>query len=152
MAQQTLNFQDVNPLNENWDAALQAAVNLLIGALRTFAMSISVQGSHTTPSRVNIQLQNSKGQDLAEQVYVRCRVVNNNGYTNATNATIAVFTGTVVETLTSNKDLVIKSDANGLIQLTCTDATAETFMVLIGPPTLCPPFANFNNSKAVVHA
>lgn len=150
--QQTLNFLTVNPLQENWDASLQAAIALLIGALRTFKMSISVQGSHTSASRVDIQLQDSKGNNLSEQVYVRCRVVDNNGYAVATHATIAVFTGTVVETLSSTKDLVIQSNASGLIQLTCTDTTIETFNVLIGPATLCPPHANFNNAIAVVHA
>lgn len=152
MLQQTLPFLDVDPLQENWDASLQAAIALLVGALRTFKLSITVQGSHTTPSRVRIQLQDSKGVDIPNVVVVRCRVVNNNGYANATNATIAVFTGTVVETLTANKDLVIESSGLGIIELTCTDATIETFNVLIGPPPVAAPFANFNNGQVVVHA
>lgn len=147
-----ISILDVTPLQENWDASLQSLVASLRSVLRTFAMTISVQGTHLTPSRVNIQLQDSVGNNLAETSYLRVRAVNNNGYANATNATIAVFTGTVVETLTASKDLVIKSNASGLIQLTCTDAAVETFQILIGRPTLLAKFADYRNSKTVVHA
>ena len=149
--QQLLSFLAVDPLQENWDASLQAAVSSVKGALRTLKMSISFQGDHTTPSRVQIQLQDAVGNDLAEQYYLRVRVVNNNGYLVATHATMSAYIGTLVETLTTGKDLILQSDASGLIEVTCTDATAETFQVCIGAPDLCPPFANFNNSQTVVH-
>jgi hypothetical protein len=154
MPQQLLNLLSVTPLQENWDASLEAAVNSLKAALRTFNMSIKVHGSHTTPSQVAIQLQNAVGDDLNEQIYVRIRVTDAAGslYLDAAYATLGIVTGTLAETTTAGKDLTIQSNSSGLIVVQITDTTAETFTVLLGPPSMCAPFANFNNSLAVTHA
>lgn len=152
MSQQLLSFPQVDPLQENWDASLQAAIDSLRGALRSFKMTISTQGSHTSPSHVQIQLVDGNGDALAQIVYLRIRVTDNGGYLAATHATIAVFGGTLVETVTANKDFVVLSDVNGLIDLTCTDTTIETFGLSIAPATVSPAFADHNNSLTVTHA
>lgn len=152
MAQTFTNLLDILLNMSDWATDWNANIGLIKATLRTNKMSISVQGSHTSPSRVDIQLQDAAGNSINETVYLRVRIVNNNGYANATNGTIAVFTGTVVETLTANKDLIIKSNSSGLIQITCTDATIETFQVLIGSASLSGSFDNWHNSQTVVHA
>lgn len=153
MAQQLLNLQDVLANQAAWDAALQANISALRGALRTFAMSISFQGSVSSPSVINIQLENSDGTPLAESVYVRVRICNNGVLANSTNATIAVSGATTLaETITSGKDIVVLSNASGLIQIAVTDATAETVTLRIGPSLVSPAFANYNNSQQLVHA
>lgn len=154
MPQQLLSLLTVSPLQENWDASLESVVASLRGALRTFNLSIQVQGSVSSDSVVLIQLQDAVGNNLSEQVYVRVRVTDVAGglYLNAANATISVITGTIVETKTSGKDFTVQSNSSGQITIDCHDTTAETFTLLIGPAAMCPPFANFNNSIGVTHA
>lgn len=154
MAQAYYNLLDMLLNNSDWGTDWNRNVAILKDGLRTFKFTITVQGSHTTPSTVTIQLQDSTGTvNIAEQFDLRVRVANNNGYAVATNATIAAGAGTTLrETLTSNKDLILQSDANGKVTVTCTDTTIETFLLLIGMTSLSPKFANYNNSKAVVHA
>lgn len=150
MAQETLSLSSVAPTVENWDAVLHAALTALIGALRRFSVAISYQGSISTPSIVNIQILDANGNALAQQFYLRVRVVNSGGYAVATNATITTLTGTLIQSLTASKDLIIQSNASGLIQLTCTDATIESFGILIGD-YLNSPFADYNASVLVAH-
>lgn len=152
MPQQLLSFPAVDPLQENWDASLQAAIASLTGAMRSFKMTILSQGSHTTPSVVGIQLCDGNGDLLSQAVYVRIRVTDNGGFLAATHATIAVFVGTLVETITANKDLVVLSSVDGLIELTCTDTTIETFNLDLAPASVSPAFADHHNSLTVTHA
>lgn len=152
MPQEILSFASISPLQENWDAALQAAVFSLANALKSFLMSIYVQGSHTAPSHVRIQICDANGEPMTRVFQLRVRVTDNASYAPATNATISAWIGTLVETKTANKDLIIESDSTGLIDVLCTDTTAETFNVLIGPPPVNAEFANYNNALAVTHA
>ncbi len=148
--QQLLSFPSVDPFNENWDAALQAAMTSLNGALRSFSMVKTVQGNVGSPSTVRIQLCYANGDPLAEQVYLRVRVANSAGYAPATHATLSC--ASTQETITANKDLVVQTDTAGKVDISLTDGTAETFTLLIGPPPVGAPFANFNNSISVTHA
>lgn len=141
--------------NSDWASDWNQNIAILKDCFRTFKFTITVQGSHTSPSTVTIQLQDATGTvNVQEQFYLRCRVANSAGYTNATNATIAAGAGTtLVETLTANKDLILQSDSTGKITLTCTDTTIESYLLLISQQNvLSPKFANYNNSQVVAHA
>lgn len=152
--QQVLNLHDVLANQAAWDADVQANVVALKNALRTLKPVISVQGSHTSPSTITFQLQDANGFNItSEQFYLRIRVCNNGAYANATNATVAAGAGTtLVETITANKDLVFQSSAAGLVTLTLTDATIETFTVRPAPATIQPVYCNHNVSIDCVHA
>ncbi len=150
MPKQKNSFLRVDPLQQNWDASLQALVSSCKGSLRIFDMKIIVQGSHATPSRVRIQLQNSVGEDLAEQFYVRCKILPNPTTTGAVITSVDV--GTVVETLTASLDLVVQSNAQGKIEVTLIDAVVESFLFCLGPAPVCPIFGNPNGYLQVTHA
>lgn len=153
MPQQVLNLQDVLANQSAWDAALQANIAALRGALRTLAMSIFFQGSTSSPSQIKIQLEDSDGSPLAQQFYLRVRVCNNGTLVNSTNATIAASGGTTLaETHTAGKDLTFLSSAAGLIEFTVTDATAETVTIRPAPAVIQPVYANHNNSLQLAHA
>lgn len=136
----------------DWKSDWNINVGISKAVLRTVAVSIQTQGNTGTPSVIDIQLEDAVGAPLSETFYCRVRVANGAGYTNATNATFVTTTGTLVETYTATKDLVIKSNASGLIRITVTDAVAETFLVLLGAPSLLGTVVNLNNSQSVVHA
>jgi hypothetical protein len=153
MAQQLLNLVDVLANQAGWDAAVQTLISAIRGAMRTFAISIFFQGSVSGASSIDIQLENSDGTPVSEQVPVRVRVCNNAGWSNATNATISsVVTGTTIETHTASKDLTILSDASGKIRIQITNGTAETVTIRLGPAIIQPAFANYNNSQQLTHA
>jgi len=115
-------------------------------------MSIYVQGSHSTPSQIRIQLEDAKGTPVSETAFLRVRICNQDGYSNATNATIAVAGGTsAVDVKTGSKDMILKSNSTGLFELTLTDGTAETVTLRIGPAEFSPHFGNHHNSLNITH-
>lgn len=111
-----------------------------------YTLSIETQGSTGGASRIHIE-----GAGATD--YLRVRVANFGAFANATNATIAAAgSSSLVETITAGKDLVFKSDANGLFEIDLTDATAETVTVQIGPAPLRPRRSNYTATLNVTHA
>lgn len=107
---------------------------------------IQTQGNTGSASRIHIQ--GPYGVN-----YLRVRVCNSAGYTNATNATLAAAGSTsAAETLTSNKDIVFKSSAAGLFEIDLTDGTAETVTLRTGPATLGGFPGDYSASLNVTHA
>ena len=98
------------------------------------AASIDTQGDTGTASRIKILGQRDSAA-ITDQFAVRVRVCNEDTFTNATNATIAVDSGygTVITTHTSSKDLDIRSlDANATGTLTISGTVPDGETVTIG--------------------
>ncbi len=149
------NLLDMLTNNVDWETDWNANVGVLKDALRTLKMTTTVVGSHTSPSTVTIQLQDAVGNNIAEIFLLRVRVVDNNMYLPATNATIAIGGGTgAIETITAGKDLIVQSDAGGLVTIVCTDATIEYFQLLLGQPKVLSHagIVNYNNLLLLHHA
>ena len=83
--------------------------------------------SGSSPQDVTIQAKDIQGNNLAEVVYVRIRVCDDeHGASLATNATIAVGgTGALVRSETASKDLVCRTDSTGALTITVTDGSSE---------------------------
>lgn len=88
--------------------------------------------SGSSPRTVTIQAKDVQGNNLSEAVYLAVAVCQDaDGAALATDATIAIGgTGSLVRSLTANKEIVIKTDANGTATVTITDATLETVYVI----------------------
>jgi hypothetical protein len=88
--------------------------------------------SGASPRSIDVQIQENLSNNVAEVVLLQVGVYQDEyGAATATNATIAVgAAGTQVKVVTSNKELICRTDATGLLTLTLTDGTAETFYVL----------------------
>ena len=98
------------------------------------AASIDTQGDTGTASRIKILGQRDSAA-ITDQFAVRVRVCDEDTFTNATNATIAVDSGygTVITTHTSSKDLDIRSlDANATGTLTISGTVPDGETVTIG--------------------
>lgn len=148
-----LNTLDINAKQAGWDATVQTNFERLAELLRFFDPSISVQGGIATPSTIHIQLKDGNGNNLSEQVYCRIKVCNNGTYNNSTNATIATTGGsTTLLNYTAGKDILVRSDSSGLIELTLTDGVAETVVLRMGPSEVTPTFANYHKTLDVAHA
>jgi hypothetical protein len=118
-----------------------------------YVIALTTQGTTSGASTVTITLVDSAGQRIKITDYLRVRVCNSGAYANATNATIAAGTNTTaVETMTSNKDLVLKSHTDGTYKVTLTDASAETVTLRIGPPTLSGRRGDYTATLNVTHA
>lgn len=159
MTQELLGLLTVDASQSGWDATLTTNKQKVENYVKTFALSIDTQGDTGSPSRIHIQLQNSAspGVNVEQPVRLRVRVVDDDSgdpdWDEAANATIAVAGGTTeLEDLTAaDKDLIVESDADGLVELDLTDASVETVHLLIGPAPVDPTFGNYHNSLAVAH-
>lgn len=99
-------------------------------------VQISVgDASGASPQTVTIQAKDVQGNNLAEVVYLEVGVFDDaDGTTPAVNATIADGgAGAAVRTVTANKRIVFKTDANGTLEVEVTDGTAETVYLLVAP-------------------
>ena len=140
------NLLDVLPNNSAWAADWNQNVAIIKNALRTFKLTETVTGSTSVAYKATVQLQDAVGNNVAEQFCLRVRVCDFALITNATNALLSADTGTtLLETITTNKDLYVKSDANGLVSLVISNSVAESFSLLIGHARSNVPFANYNN-------
>ena len=105
----------------------------------TYAMAIATQGSTASPTTVTITLGDLYSNAINASDYLRLRVCDAGGYTDATNATVSptpASNTTTVQTITSGKDLVLASDPAGVFTVDVTDATAETVTLRLGPAPL----------------
>jgi len=153
MSQELLSLLDVVSQQAAWEATVDTNFDTIMAFIKTFVMSIATQGTTSTPSAVEIQMEDANGTAVAEQVAVTVRVSNSGALVNSTNATIAAGgSTTLVEWITSGKHGVFLSDAAGLVELSLTDATAETVTLNIGPAPVKPVFGNYHNSLNVTHA
>lgn len=161
LGQNPISLVPIDTQAAGWDVVLQNNTNKLNLYIKTFKLEVTVDGDTGTPSEVTIQLQNSKAtpEDVIERFFLRLRVTDDDGggpglpeYADATNATIsAVTTGTIVETKTASKDLVIQSDPGGVIVVELTDAVAELFWLVLGAPDMMATFANYENAVELDH-
>jgi hypothetical protein len=118
-----------------------------------YVLSLTTQGTTSGASTVTITLVDAAGQQIKTTDYLRVRICNSGAYATATNATIAAGANTTaVETMTSNKDLVLKSHTDGTFTVTLTDASAETVTLRIGPPTLSGRRGDYTATLNVTHA
>ncbi len=102
----------------------------------TFGAVVIPDATGASPQTVAVQVQDVKGTNLAETVYlvvsVHDAVDGGGGF--ATNATIAVgAAGTLIESLTAGKELFCKTNASGQLDITVTDASAETIYLVSRP-------------------
>lgn len=123
--------------------------------LRRWEWELVSAGDTGTPTRYKLKLLDAHGNEVtyASDV-VRIRACQGTGYADATNATVAVVAtkGTVVETITTDKDLVI--EANGeAIQVDLTNATAaDEFTIRCGPAPVGGAIVDCRDSAAITHA
>ena len=162
IGQNPISVIPIDTQSAGWDVVMQANMNKLNDYIKKFKFTITVGGDTGTPSELEIQLQNGAATpvEVLEEFLLRCRVSDNDAvptpdepaWGDATNATISsVITGTTIETFTASKDLLIESDANGLIKLELTDAVAELFWLVIGPAYITPTMANYENGQQLDH-
>ena len=155
MTQELLGLNDVDAGQAGWDANVDTNQDLVQQYIKTLKLSIAVQGGIGSPSDIEMQLQTAESPavNVAEAFFLRVRVTDLAGYLDATNATIAVFGGTTLEeTISAGKDLVVKSDGAGLVEIRMTNATVETVTLRPGHPPVQGHFLNVNNSQDVAHA
>ncbi|MCP4612146.1 MAG: hypothetical protein GY845_25910 [Planctomycetes bacterium] len=150
MAQEILPQNQISANTSGWNTLLNDNTDNQQQYIKTFVIS------HTTPaanaSDATIQLEDAAGNVVNEVAFVRVRIADEGEVTNSSTATIsAVGTGTIVQTFTATKDLLIKSDANGTIVVTITDvgATGNIFTVNIGPSEVNPMYANYHNQHNI---
>ncbi len=118
-----------------------------------YDFAITVQGDTGTPSTVTITLKDAQGQTIPEADRLRVRVCDQDGETDATNATIAAGTNTTaIKSHTANKDIDFKSHTNGVFTITLTNATAETVTLRIGMAELSGRRAEYKTTQDVAHA
>lgn len=89
--------------------------------------------SGASPQTVRVQMKDRQGNDLDEVCYVEVGVFDDaDGAAFAANATIAVggSAGSLVRTVTSGKDLIVKTNSSGECDLVVTDGTSETVYLL----------------------
>jgi hypothetical protein len=148
MGQELLPQDQIVASTSGWETLLNDNTDRLQQYIKTFVISHPTPGA--TTATVTIQLEDSKGTAVSEEVFVRVRISDEGEVTNATTATIsAVGTGTTVQTFTANKDLLIQSDSSGTIVVTITDAAAEIVTLNIGPSEVNPTFANYHNQHNI---
>lgn len=153
MAQELFNFLTVDPKQANWNATINTNNDSIADFIKTIEMVIDTQGDTGTPSDLQLQLQTGEGVDVNEQFQLRVRVSDSAAWANATNATIAAAgSTTLLETFSAGKDLLLQSDANGLVEITMTNATAETVTLRIGPSYLSPQLGKYQNTLDIIHA
>lgn len=122
-------------------------------ALVSFEWSIETQGDTGSASRVHLQARDSGGNVLNRTIAVRVRVADSAGWTDATNATIAAAGGSsLLDSVSATKDLILESDAAGLIELDLTDGTAETVTVRCGPADMGAVRGDYSPTQDVTHA
>lgn len=91
------------------------------------AATIVTQGTTSAASRVKLEALDIAGNVIQRPLTLRVRICNSGVFANSTNATVAVANGsTLAESLTSNKDIVVKSSqgvqATGTLTFTSTGA------------------------------
>ena len=145
MIQQTLTLTDTAPTAPNWDAQLNSVLHSFRLALRRFRLSIDTAGDEATPSVFSIQLVDASENNLAESVNVRVRLCAGSSFIRGSSAVISsVITGTTLITYFSD-DLLLKTDASGLLQIEVTDSAIEKYSLRLGKPELLPPLADFRS-------
>ncbi len=141
-----INFLDMLLNMAGWQEEWNLNAGYAKNALRTFHATM-VNGDPVTPYNVSIQLQDAEGNNVAETTIMRVRITDWATYTPSILKTFAA-TGstTLLETKTANTDLILKSNASGLITFDVTNPGYGGFKVLLGADVLGPQFANYNNS------
>jgi hypothetical protein len=144
----------VQVLDRRGEAILnQGPDSRVVAGLVTYQMAITAQGGTSTPTAVTIAMRDFRGNPVAVTDYLRVRVCNNGGYTNATNASITAGSNTtVVETIVAGKDLVLKSHTDGVFVVSLTDGAAETVTLRIGPPTFSARRADYSPTLNISHS
>ena len=141
-------------IDRRFETVLRHGVDPQVAAsFVSYHLTIATQGSTGSPSTVTVQLQDLHHNSISETDYLRVRVCDEAGYTPATNATIApTASSTTVQTLTTDKDLILRSDTAGLFTIDVTNATAETVTLRIGAATLSSRRGDHGNTLNVTHA
>ena len=148
-----LQLLDIGAKQAAWDATIQTNIDHLTAMMRFIDPTIESQGGIATPSSIVFQLCDGKGVAIAEVMYLRVRVCDDGDYANASTGTIAAGSGTaLVSTYTAGKDLLFKSDANGIVRITYTNGIASTKTLRVGPSELSAVFANYHKSLDITHA
>jgi hypothetical protein len=133
--------------------AAAALADALADGLVTYALNAATQGSTSSPSTITIEARDAQGNPIGQVDYLRVRVCDEDGYSDATNATLAAGANTtVVQTVTTDKDLILKSHTDGTFELDLTNATAETVTLRIGPAALSSRRAEYTPTLDVTHA
>lgn len=146
-----LNFLTIFTNAVNWADDWNYNILQLIGNLKTFAITMPVVGDRSSPYTIHIQLQNAIGNNFSDYAIVRVRVADLVSYIPSAFVSIAAASGTtLIETISSGNDLILKSNSTGLISITLTNARADGFRVLIGDTVLSPQFANYHNDFSFI--
>ncbi len=123
-------------------------------ASATYAMAITTAGSTASPTTVTVTLQDLYANPINTPHPLRVRVCDQDGYTDATNATLAPTAGsstTTLQTITADKDLVLQSDPNGVLTLDVTNATAQTVTLRLGPAPLSSRCGDYTPTLNITH-
>lgn len=137
----------------NCDVAERTNLGLDPNKFPYFVPVVTTLGSHTGPvaSLVTINTVDNAGNAIAGVKTIRVRICNSGVFANSTNATIAAHSGTtLVDTATATKDLILKSDTNGVFKVDVTDATAETVTLRTGPAPIGGAHGDYSASVNIV--
>lgn len=155
--QQLLNLSEVAVTAPEWDALVDANFQSIQEFISTWEMT-------EDGNDVTIQLQDAAGENIEEECYLRIRICDGTGFAVSTSSQFTVTTGTVVETITADRDEIVKSDSTGTIIIkllssattttsapTTTTATPEPIsgIIRIGPPPVSVRLGDYSNTLTV---
>ncbi len=141
-------------LDRRHEAIFQEGLDgTVLGTLIGYTLNITTQGSISTLSTIEITAQDLRGTAVSGTDFLRMRVCDGGGYTNATNATIAAGANTtMVETIVAGKDLVLESHTDGTFRVDVTNGVAETITLRIGSAVLSSRRGDYSSTQDVTHS
>jgi hypothetical protein len=151
--QQLLNIFELGVSAPEWDVLADANFDNIAKYLHTW--ELTEEGD-----TVSIQMQNVLGEDVEEECFLRVRICDGTDFAVSSDSYFNVTTGTVVEEILTDKDVIIQSNATGLIEIelglgvTTTPLGASTQppivgIIRIGPPPVGARIGDYSNSLSV---
>jgi len=143
--QQIIDVKEVAISAPEWDVVVDYNFEQILEHLNTWEMT-------EAGNIVTIQLQDAKGEDVAEEHFLRVRICDVDEFAVSGISEFIVTTGTVVETHTANKDVTIQSDASGVIVIDLynpvTTTTQEPVVgtLRIGSPSVGSRLGDYSNT------
>lgn len=118
-----------------------------------YEMTLTAQGSTSAPSVAAIRLVSAAGDVLSHARPLRVRVCEADGWTLDAQAVLSVgINTTLIETLTTDTDLVLLPDENGLAHVQMARATPGTVTLRMGPAPVGGAAADCTAWLNVTHA
>ncbi len=127
----------------------QAGLNI---DLQNLTFSITNQGDISTPTSILLQASNYDNLESTQTLVARVQVCNHNTHTLSDNATISTGVNTQkIYTHTATKDIELRGDNLGQINLELNLAIAESVTLRIGPPRVGGLPCDYQSTLQIAH-